>query len=266
MKNQHPTEALQAAQDFEAARQLESRRAHLEELNRTRRELEGETPEPDVAAAIDAMMPDNLPEESELDARRKARAMEKRQDERLRRLREADLPDRQARRAQAGDVATEGKFGEILDKGITKIGKGVIMALIGGRGSGKTQLAVCMADAAIDAGKTARYLTAFDFFLLIRETYRKDAKKSEREIIAELSAPALLIMDELQERGETPWEDRLLTALIDRRYRDGRDTVLISNQSADELRKALGASVEDRLREGGGIAELVGTTRRKKDI
>jgi DNA replication protein DnaC len=250
-------------QQIREARELESRRAVLEETNRLRRELEGDTPEPDVVAAIDALTPDNLPDESELDARRKARAMEKRQDERLRRLRDADLPDRQARKAQAGEVAVNGKFGEILNKGIAKLGKGVIMALIGGRGSGKTQLAVCMADAAIAAGRSARYLTAFDFFLLIRETYRKDAKKSEREIIAELAGPALLILDELQERGETPWEDRLLTALIDRRYRDGGDTILIANQKADEFRAALGASIEDRLREGGGIAELDGQSRRK---
>lgn len=134
-----------------------------------------------------------------------------------------------------------------------RLGDGLILALVGRRGTGKTQLAVEVAKTAAMAGKRPLYSTAMEFFLLVKECFR-EAGGSGRRVIENYSIPDLLILDEVQERGETAWEDRLLTHLVDRRYQSMRDTILISNQTREAFLAAIGDSVSSRLVEDGGVA------------
>jgi DNA replication protein DnaC len=89
-------------------------------------------------------------------------------------------------------------------------------------------------------------------YLGIRESYRDDGPR-EHEAIERFLAPRLLVIDEAHERGETAWEDRMLNYIVDTRYADMRDTVLISNQTAEDFRTAIGSSIYSRLTEVGGI-------------
>lgn len=131
-------------------------------------------------------------------------------------------------------------------------GSGFIIALCGPRGTGKTQLATSLAREAASHGKGSMYQTAMGFFLDIKESF--DGKRSEKDVIARYCATALLILDEMQERGETAWEDRLLTHLIDRRYGAEKDTLLITNQTKESFLQSIGESVASRISETGGIA------------
>jgi DNA replication protein DnaC len=133
-----------------------------------------------------------------------------------------------------------------------KIGTGFIIGVVGRRGTGKTQLAVQIAKAVANAGKRPLYSTAMGFFLDIKESFR-DKAGSEKEVIERYCAPAYLIIDEMQERGETPWEDRLLTHLIDRRYQSEKDTLLISNQTKENFLLSIGESISSRIIETGGV-------------
>ena len=133
-----------------------------------------------------------------------------------------------------------------------RLNEGFIVSLIGPRGTGKTQMAVSLARAVCRAGRSARYATAMGIFLELQETF-DGGKKSSRGVIDEYSKPSLLIIDEMHERGETSWEDRVLTHLIDRRYGNLRDTILISNQTKEQMLAAVGESVASRLSETGGI-------------
>lgn len=143
-------------------------------------------------------------------------------------------------------------------RGLAVLDNHGILILHGKRGPGKTRMA---AELSLYAGKT-RYRTAMRFFLEIRATYRnKDV--SEMEIIDDLVAANLLVLDELQERGETPFEDRLLTHLIDARYAENKPTILIANYTATELAAALGFSVVDRVRENGATIEFTWPSFRK---
>lgn len=63
----------------------------------------------------------------------------------------------------------------------------------------------------------------------------------------------LLVLDEIQERAESEWEDREMTRLLDARYRQCRSTILIGNLKPDEVGTRLGASIVSRLAEGGEI-------------
>lgn len=145
-------------------------------------------------------------------------------------------------------------------EGARRIENNALLALIGPRGTGKTRLAVELArDTAKDR---TTYLTAMDLFLRIRASYKKTATEDESQIIKELSSVRLLILDELQERGDTSWEDRVLTHLIDKRYGAELPTVVIANLTSGELADHLGNSITDRLTEGGGVIEVTGTSHR----
>jgi hypothetical protein len=147
------------------------------------------------------------------------------------------------------------------------IERGGIGLLHGKRGAGKTRMAAEIARSGrfphdstagakltggpIEKKRTAVYRTAISFFLDVRATYKKDSKETERDVIAELARPGLLVIDELQERGETAFENRLLTHLIDARYGARRPTIIIANLAAKELGETLGPSIVDRVFEDG---------------
>ncbi len=133
-----------------------------------------------------------------------------------------------------------------------RAGSGFIIALCGPRGTGKTQLAGSLARFCAGSGRSVIYKTAMSIFLDIQATF--GGKGSTEKVLSALTAPKVLIIDEAQERGETPWEDRLLGHLIDRRYGAMRDTLLLSNQTKVEFLKSIGDSVASRIVETGGIA------------
>lgn len=137
-----------------------------------------------------------------------------------------------------------------------KLGSGFLVALIGNRGTGKTQMAVHAVAYNAKAARTALYCKAMEIFLEIRATYTM-ADASELGAVNKFIEPALLVVDEIQQRGETPFEDRLLAYLIDKRYDAMVDTILIGNLTPQALTDSLDPSIVDRLRETGGIVECV---------
>ncbi len=134
-----------------------------------------------------------------------------------------------------------------------KLGLGFLCALIGNRGTGKTQLAVELAKANASARRSVRYHSIVEVFLAVKESYRGEGGLSEARIIQRFVAPNLLILDEAQGRAETKWEDQLITLLVDKRYQQDKDTLIISNLSEDQFRESLGTSVISRMEETGGI-------------
>ena len=139
-------------------------------------------------------------------------------------------------------------------KGIVeKLGSGFLVALTGIRGNGKTQLAVCAIREAARRLMSCRYVKAMDVFLEMRESFKGNG--TELDTVNKYACFDLLAIDELGVRGESAWEDRVLTHLLDRRYDDRRDTILISNQSEGDFAEAVGASVMSRLTETGGIIQ-----------
>ncbi len=134
----------------------------------------------------------------------------------------------------------------------SKAGSGFIIGITGARGTGKTLLGAVLARHEAKKKRSSKYQTAMGFFLDVKEAF--DGKLSEKAVIESYIKPKLLIIDEMQERGQTQWEDRLLTHLIDRRYGAMHDTLLIGNQTKEEFTKSLGDSIASRIIETGGIA------------
>jgi DNA replication protein DnaC len=137
---------------------------------------------------------------------------------------------------------------------------GLFSAIIGPRGTGKTQLAVEVAKriAQIEAMKKKpddrpiMYDKAMGVFVTIRQAMKGD--DGELTAIRRYITPRLLIIDEIQERGETEWEDRVLTHILDKRYDDpSKNTLVLGNAKPEEIAKALGPSITSRIRECGSL-------------
>lgn len=163
----------------------------------------------------------------------------------------AQVPPRQA--AIKPEYHEHKQWNEYFELIRDKSGTGFIVALLGRRGTGKTQLAACITRYFCEYGHYCLYTTAMEIFIKIKETYGNKTQKTERDVINELRGFSLLIIDEFQDRGETDWENRLLTHIIDTRYREVRDTILIANMDAENFSKSAGASIASRMLETGGV-------------
>jgi DNA replication protein DnaC len=143
--------------------------------------------------------------------------------------------------------------------------RGSLFALVGRRGCGKTQIGMaCIIDRCAAAtfgtgdptpGRTcARYARAMEFFDDLKASYKPDGA-SGAAVVAAYLEPALLVLDDTQDRGETDWEQRMLAHLIDKRYGAMRDTIMIANIAPGEFHGHVGAAISDRIRECGGVIE-----------
>jgi len=132
------------------------------------------------------------------------------------------------------------------------LGSGFILALCGAQGRGKTQLAVEAIKTNSAKLKTSKFSTAMDFFIALKASYDPEERDSESGVITRFSKPRLLVLDEMDERGETEWENRLLFHMVNRRYNNMTDTILISRRTYPEFEQSIGKSIASRLMETGG--------------
>lgn len=136
-----------------------------------------------------------------------------------------------------------------------RAGSGFLIGLLGNRGTGKTQIAVQAIVHACAVGRPALYVKAMDVFFWVRQARLPNATRSDLDLLSDFMCPRLLVIDELGERGETEFEDRTLTYIIDKRYDAMHDTLLIANMTEKAFRESMGPSISDRLRECGGVIE-----------
>lgn len=199
--------------------------------------------------------PDELviaPEVSAALAKRDAQRAEKQNAEIILSLQQDwGAPKRQAQCA----ADFNGKWGESYSALEARLGTGMMVALVGGRGTGKTQMAVELMRAKTRQMKAAFFCSAMQFFMDIKNTYKDASKEDEAAIIKRYQTPSLLVIDEIGKRGGSDWENNLLFELLNRRYNDMRDTVLIDNRSKVEFIETIGPSLASRMNECGGILE-----------
>ncbi len=128
-----------------------------------------------------------------------------------------------------------------------------MLAMIGGRGAGKTWMACALVREFCKYGRSAMYLEAMDYFLELQETFDNGCKINSASVERKHIAPELIVLDAMEERADTAWNDRMLVRLINKRYAANKSTLMISNQDAATFKKHIGESIEDRIRDGGGI-------------
>ncbi len=180
-------------------------------------------------------------------------------------VRLAGLPPRHLEPLKAGSgFALSDRQQAAFDRCAELIDAGAIVAMIGERGTGKTQVgAKLVVHHAKAGGNTPKYAKAIDFFRDLRATFSREADTREIEVINRYAGASFLILDDAHERTGSDWELVQLVDLIDRRYSSRRPTLLISNQTKQGTAEALGPSICSRLREDGDVVELTGQSYRE---
>jgi DNA replication protein DnaC len=157
------------------------------------------------------------------------------------------------KRAGAEWVKARDKIYSVLDAD-----RGSLIALVGKRGTGKTQMSV---DAAVVTAYRKpciiKYCKIVEFYFAVKATF--ESRDTEQSAILQFVHPELLILDEIQEKADSDWSRRLLTYLIDRRYDKMKHTILIGNvdppgpNGVDPLIECIGDSAYSRMIETGCV-------------
>ena len=144
-------------------------------------------------------------------------------------------------------------------------GYNAILAGLPGRGKSLGAALICRA--AVEHAFTARMITAQDLINRVLRSYRDDAQESEYEIIQSLAAVDFLVIDDL-DAGATKSrsvEVRILTAVIDKREKAGRCTIITTNLTAGaELEAAMGFRAFERIRYKAAQAVFDGPNERQR--
>ncbi len=140
---------------------------------------------------------------------------------------------------------------------------GAIVAMIGERGVGKTTVAAqLIIERAWNAGlqpweRRPPYRKLTDLIAKFKPLYADfgstqiEALMEKRDWLCRFHP--FLVIDELHECDDQRMRDRVLTDILDRRYANRVDTLLISNQSVPEFTSATSDSVLSRLKEHGRV-------------
>ena len=156
--------------------------------------------------------------------------------------------DRQKRiHAWASDYCQS--FNIVLETGRSGI-------LLGAPGTGKTTLAVGILKHVLEKGGTGLYTTLMDMLARIKATYGKDAAESEQTVIQQLTSVDLLVVDEIGRSVDSSYETAQFFRLLDRRYRQVKPVILVTNMNTKDFSDFIGPSAVDRLREAGGVIHV----------
>lgn len=149
--------------------------------------------------------------------------------------------------------------------------RGESLILLGAPGTGKSHLAAAILQAIMPA-HCGLYTTCAGLIRAVRNTWRKDADRSEGQVLSILAEVPLLVIDEVGVQYGTDSEQNILFEVLDRRYRDMMPTILLANLKLKRekegdpagLREVLGERVYDRLTETARIVTFEGESYRAR--
>lgn len=170
--------------------------------------------------------------------------------ERIKKLRDdAGIPKRHALEIPHEQSPWQVKRSETVQK----IGSGFLIAIVGLQGTGKTQMGAALIHDATARLLSCKFASAMRFFIDLKSTFDDGAESRESAILARYTKPKLLVLDEMDERSESAWENRLLFHMLNERYNAMLDTFLISRRTQQEFLSSVGLSIQSRLQETGGV-------------
>ena len=139
------------------------------------------------------------------------------------------------------------RFCERVDANLDE-GKGFFF--FGDRGTGKTTLAMLIAQYALRARRTVAIYTAPWLLSQIRSTYEQGAEHTYVGLMERLAAVDLLQLDDMAVASQTDWTLEQLYTIVNRRYEDRRSVVADRRRREPETaRRPRGRRTSSRLLE-----------------
>ncbi len=128
------------------------------------------------------------------------------------------------------------------------------MLLCGPPGRGKTHLAVAALRSRIEAGVRGQYAYVPDLLDDIRRRFNPDHAEDAQTFVDRIASVPLLLLDDLgaeyhkRTRGDVDWASERITAIVDRRLRNGLTTLVTTNIDSDgAMDDVLGSRAASRL-------------------
>lgn len=115
-------------------------------------------------------------------------------------------------------------------------------------GTGKSHLAIAVLQALMPE-RIGLYATCMGVIRNVRGSWRKDSERSETEILQVYGSVPLLVLDEIGVQYGTDGEQTILFDVLDRRYRDMKPSILLTNQDKKGFKEFIGERTFDRLTE-----------------
>ena len=155
-----------------------------------------------------------------------------------------------------------------------KDGKTPWLVISGSWGTGKSHLACAALNSLRDAkGLNVRFVACVDLVRAIQDTYHnKDCEgASEAKVIADLARLDVLCLDDVA-ADPSAFESKLLTRILDARYRNDKPTLIVTNLGIEEQNgraskfdEYVGPLVASRVRECADYVTVV-TTDFRRDL
>jgi len=116
----------------------------------------------------------------------------------------------------------------------------------GNYGSGKTHLAIAIANHRLAQGDDVLFMTTPDLLDHLRATYGPSADIEYDELFERVRNASLLVLDDLGTESPTPWAQEKLFQLLNHRYLHRLPTVLTMNLDTAQLDPRLRSRLGDR--------------------
>jgi len=133
-----------------------------------------------------------------------------------------------------------------------RLGSGFLVGLVGPRGTGKTQMGVRLIQGEAQRLVTARYTHVLDAVSELSRPERFDGPTPEERRRA-YAGPRVLVVDEVSNVFLRDRDLPLFIRLVDGRYAERLDTLLLSNENPDAFDALVGPSLVSRMKERGGL-------------
>ena len=118
------------------------------------------------------------------------------------------------------------------------------LVLTGPSASGKTHLAVAIANRCIERSQTTFFIVASDLLDHLRATYSPDSQVSYDELFEQVRNVSMLVLDDLSMTNATPWAQEKLFQVINHRYNNALPTVVTVRGPLQRLDDALRTRLE----------------------
>jgi DNA replication protein DnaC len=126
--------------------------------------------------------------------------------------------------------------------------RGTSLIFSGLPGTGKSHLATAILQALMPQ-HCGLYTTCMGVIRAVRGTWRKDSDRSEQQVLNIYAEVPLLVLDEIGVQYGTDGEQTILFDVLDRRYRDMKPSIFLTNQDKKGFKEFIGERTFDRLTE-----------------